>query len=129
MTLHFERIPCTAAEGCDRMSTRSNGLCEKHALMLRRYGRTYKVREPNPDGKWFSDKGYVMMWYDGKEVREHVHLAEKALGKSLPKGAEVHHMNNKPWDNHTPLNLIVCPSRDYHMLLHRRAKELGYENN
>jgi hypothetical protein len=97
--------------------------------MLRRYGRTHKVRESNPDGSWLSDMGYVILWRDGREIREHIYLAEKAIGKPLPKGAEVHHMNGKQWDNHTPFNLVVCPNRDYHMLLHRRAKELGYESN
>lgn len=47
-------------------------------------------------------------------VEEHVVLAKKALGKKLPKGTEVHH--------HTETQLVVCPDRAYHKLLHQRQK-------
>jgi len=65
--------------------------------------------------------GYVVI--AGKD--EHISKAEKALGRPLPKGTIVHHMNRKPWDNDTPFNLVICPDQDYHLLLHRRMKELG----
>lgn len=64
-----------------------------------------------------------MIRVDGKYKMEHIYLAEKALGKPLPEDAVVHHMNNKPKDNHTPFNLIICPNQSYHMLLHKRMKE------
>jgi hypothetical protein len=50
------------------------------------------------------------------------HVAVKALGKPLPLGAEVHHVNGDPTDNR-PANLVICQDRDYHALLHRKAKE------
>ena len=49
----------------------------------------------------------------------HVVLAEKILGRPLPRGAEVHHANEIKTDNRL-CNLVVCPSRSYHMLLHQR---------
>lgn len=55
-------------------------------------------------------------------------LRQKALGKPLPKGAVVHHMG-KPWDNHDFGKLVICPDQAYHFLLHKRARELGYEDN
>jgi len=98
-----------------------------HHLRMRRYGRTENIVNRG-SGYSIHPKGYIYIYVDGKPIGEHVHIAEKALGKKLPKGAQVHHMNNLPWDNHTPFNLVVCPNREYHYLLHRRAKELGYEN-
>jgi hypothetical protein len=49
-------------------------------------------------------------------VREYAVLAEKALGKPLPKGAEVHH--------HSETELVICPDRAYHKLLHQRQRAL-----
>lgn len=60
--------------------------------------------------------------YDGpRHVYEHILIAEKALGKSLPKGAQVHHIDENPLNN-DPNNLVVCPDQAYHRLLHRRMK-------
>jgi hypothetical protein len=58
---------------------------------------------------------------------EHVLFAERALGRELPDGAVVHHVNGDPAANKTPWNLVLCPDQDYHLLLHRRAQALGYE--
>lgn len=52
---------------------------------------------------------------------EHIKVAEKVLGKKLPKGAVVHHVDEDPTNN-TPTNLVVCPSRAYHRLLHARLR-------
>ena len=51
----------------------------------------------------------------------HRKLAERALGKSLPKGAQVHHLDVDPKHNH-PANLVVCPDAAYHMLIERRGR-------
>ena len=49
-------------------------------------------------------------------VREHILIAEKALGKPLPVNAVVHH--------HTPEQLVICENQAYHLLLHQRTKAL-----
>lgn len=55
-------------------------------------------------------RGYVIRWSKEKGGLVYVHceLAEKALGKPLPKGARVHHINGISDDNRHE-NLVVCP--------------------
>lgn len=57
----------------------------------------------------------------GRNVGAHVAVVEKALGKRLPAGAIVHHADDNP-SNNAPGNLVVCPSQQYHRLLHSRAE-------
>ena len=44
----------------------------------------------------------------------HITRAEKALGKPLPKGAQVHH--------HTPKELVICQNDSYHKFIHQRQR-------
>ena len=59
----------------------------------------------------------------GNTRRTHILMAEKAIGRQIPNGACVHHVNENPADN-SPGNLVLCPSAAYHKLLHRRADAL-----
>lgn len=85
-------------------------------------------------GEWFEkSKGY-MQRSDEKGGRrpEHILIAEKAMGKKLPKGYVVHHINGDKTDNRNK-NLLVC-SKAYHTALHHRmsllyAKEHFGENH
>lgn len=59
----------------------------------------------------------------GRKSYAHVAVAEAALGKRLPKGAEVHHVDgDRTNDENT--NLVICQNRAYHQLLHVRARVL-----
>jgi hypothetical protein len=49
----------------------------------------------------------------------HVAICERVLGKPLPKGAEVHHVDNDG-HNFSRGNLVICPSHAYHYHLHKR---------
>ena len=69
-------------------------------------------------------KGYARRNGSRDRIMEHVAVAETALGRPLPNGAEVHHINGKRDDNR-PANLVICPSRKYHRLLHMRARALA----
>jgi hypothetical protein len=72
--------------------------------------------------------GYVMERAPGHPhanrdgfVGQHILVAEKALGYYLPDGAEVHHWNLNR-SNNANSNLLVCPSKAYHLLIHRRME-------
>jgi hypothetical protein len=54
-------------------------------------------------------------------VPEHVLVAERALGRPLPSECPVHHFDENPRNNQNG-NLIICQDRQYHMLLHVRAR-------
>ena len=56
-------------------------------------------------------------------VKEHLVIVEKALGKPLPVGAVVHHVDENPGNNDNA-NLVICQDQDYHLLLHRRLNAL-----
>lgn len=74
----------------------------------------YRMRYA-PDHPKTSDKGYVM---------EHVLIAEDAIGRVLPEGAVVHHVDGDRTNN-VNSNLVVCEDQKYHMLLHVRARVIA----
>jgi len=87
-------------------------------------------------GGVFTDvHGYVFVHSPGNPsadhhgyVRQHILLAEKALGKQLPPEADVHHINRIKNDNRNN-NLVICQDRAYHMLLHQRQRALEKTGN
>jgi hypothetical protein len=69
-----------------------------------------------------------MISVNGKDRPMHVVIAEKALGRPLPKGLEVHHVDMNKTNNENS-NLVICPSRAYHRLLHQRMDALRESGN
>ena len=67
----------------------------------------------------FNGKYYKLV---GRQ-KEHVLIAAAALGKTLPQGAHVHHVDGNPLNNRNE-NLVICPDNAYHQLLHRRERAL-----
>ena len=53
----------------------------------------------------------------------HIVIAETVIGKPLPKGAEVHHVDGDGYNN-AHANLVICQDSAYHKLLHVRARVL-----
>lgn len=67
--------------------------------------------------------GYVGI-SDGRKTKPfHVVVAEMILGKKLPAGAVVHHIDGNK-QNNWPCNLLICPDQAYHKLIHQRADAL-----
>lgn len=54
-------------------------------------------------------------------VPAHIVVAERALGRRLPDGAQVHHVNEDRRD-YSRKNLVICQDAAYHKLLHVRAE-------
>jgi hypothetical protein len=68
-------------------------------------------------------EGYHKIYdsYNRRMVYAHRVRAQKALGKRLPKGAQVHHFLGYRGPN---AQLVICPDQKYHMLLHARESKL-----
>lgn len=71
---------------------------------------------------------YIGVWAPGHPrannngyAREHILIAEKALGKPLPPGAVVHHVDMDHQNNRND-NLVICESIGYHLYLHVRMR-------
>ena len=54
-------------------------------------------------------------------IREHVLIAQNALGKPLPRTAHVHHVDLCKVNN-ANTNLVICENEAYHKLLHVRTR-------
>jgi hypothetical protein len=82
--------------------------------------KAYRLQNPDIRPPGSVDKfGYTCYRIGGIRVVRHRALAEKALGKSLPPKAVVHH--------HGPVKndvLVICENQGYHLLLHRRQRAL-----
>lgn len=104
---------------CDKPSEK-RGLCQMHYRRMQRTGHLGRTRREVGSEQPRSD-GYIDQTADGERKLQHVLLSEKALGKPLPAGAEVHHVNEIRSDNR-PENLVVCQDRSYHQLLHARQR-------
>jgi len=73
-------------------------------------------------------------WYsetrssDGRRIYAHRLVCEKAIGRTLPPGAEVHHVDEDKRNN-ANRNLVICQDRKYHVLLHQRARVVAAGGN
>jgi hypothetical protein len=69
------------------------------------------------------NKSYVSAYAPGhprgRYVFEHILVAERVLGKVLPIGTVVHHIDGNGLNNANN-NLVICQDEVYHKLLHKR---------
>lgn len=84
----------------------------------------------NRNRKGFISCGYVRFRIHGHPkatsagcVYEHHLVAERALGKHLPPGSCVHHIDGNG-SNNNPSNLVICQDNAYHKLIHKRERSL-----
>jgi hypothetical protein len=117
------RMPVCTIDGCTA-NQRCKGLCPRHYDALIRRGTPHGVKAQRARGTGsIKESGYKLVHVNGKQRPEHVLVVEKALGKPLPKGAIVHHLDEDKLNN-DPSNLVVCPDDAYHFLLHQRQRAL-----
>ncbi len=79
-------------------------------------------KNPNGAGSVMPN-GYLRRMESGESKLEHIRVAERALGKRLPRGAIVHHVDENRLNN-APSNLVICHGSGYHRLLHQRMDAL-----
>ena len=109
-------------DGCEK-PRHGKLYCQGHYKRWRLYGDPLvrKNREGGTGG--FDLDGYIKHHVGEKFVYQHVSIAEKVLGKTMPSGAKVHHADGDRGNN-VNSNLVICPSQAYHMLLHKRMRAL-----
>lgn len=108
--------------GCTKPAKAAD-MCWMHYKRKQRTGRTDSGSRMRGTGT-VTTHGYVAVASSGKKRQEHRIIAERAIGKQLPIGTEVHHVNGDRADNRGE-NLVVCPDRAYHKLLHVRQEALN----
>lgn len=59
----------------------------------------------------------------GRHSYEHQRIAAAVLGRPVPAGVQVHHVDGNGRNN-TRRNLVICDSQRYHQILHARARVL-----
>jgi HNH endonuclease len=81
-------------------------------------------------GRTRTSHGYIWIYrpdhpraIHGRYIYEHVAIAEHALGRVMPDGVEVHHVNDIRDDNRSG-NLVICQDKSFHKLLHKRERAL-----
>jgi len=110
-------------DGCNKPRAHERRYCSMHCGRLSRRGELKIGRRENGSGSINTD-GYVDICINGVRTYEHIVAAARALGRPLPAGALVHHVNGNKSDNR-PENLVVCPNEAYHKLIHIRMKALA----
>lgn len=94
-------------------------ITEPPALLTHSYvEHIMKDRRPNGTGA-ITKAGYIQVSKNGNFQYEHITVAERALGRPLPDGAIVHHVDEVRTHN-ANANLVICPNQGYHALLHQR---------
>lgn len=114
---------CTIPDCSHSMYNKATGFCSMHYQRWHNHGdphfhyhqRRFLKGAVGGHGYWvFKRRGQ-------KEIRRCVLMAEIALGKPLPKGALVHHVDENK-RNDVPGNLVICQDRGYHQYLHQRTR-------
>lgn len=111
-----------ATPDCGRRVQWRSWCCTHYARWLKTGDASGPIKPLGPRGAGYKNKGgYIVASIGEAKKMFHILLAEKALGKPLPPGAQVHHIDENP-SNNAPTNLVICPDAAYHKLLHQRQR-------
>lgn len=75
--------------------------------------------------RYFGSKstlGYIEGSFDNQRYYLHRFYAEALIGKKLPKGTVIHHVNGNTIEQ--AKNMVICENQGYHTLLHQRLRAL-----
>lgn len=76
-----------------------------------------------------SGKHYKTICVGGQNSkREHVIVVEQAIGKQIPKGAVIHHIDGNI-NNNSNNNLLLFPNDAYHFMIHARQRAQAESGN
>ncbi len=92
---------------------------ERLGVRKERLGTARRKYLQDKDGRCLVDKPNHPRSHRGYVYRS-ILLAEKALGRSIPKGNIIHHLDGNPRIDKN--NLVLCESQKYHLLLHTRLR-------
>lgn len=109
-------------EGSYRIASDGSRVCKqcmRDTMRMRRTGTTDNHQRARGTGT-VTKLGYIAIAKDKKKEQAHRLIVEQILGIKLPPSVEIHHVNGNRQDNR-PENLVVCPDRAYHRLLHVRS--------
>lgn len=106
---------------CYEKRNREHRFCSKACEMeFRKYNNT---RETWKGGHIGATTGYQYIRINGKDVGEHILVAEKKIGRRLKPDEVVHHVNGNKTDNR-PENLQVMTNSEHVKLHHPKTKSL-----
>jgi len=108
--------------GCGKPTTISMKNCSRYGWVKGKPKRFIRGHAAWRGGKGKTSDGKYDLTYLPSHPRaaphgyvlSHILEAEKALGKPLPIGVEVHHFDSK--------QLVICQDKLYHFLLHKRHR-------
>lgn len=109
-----------SVDGCGKV-VRSRGYCNAHHQAFWKHGDPLINKRNKNEVTGLNDQGYIVREKNGVRIREHVEVVETTLGRKLKQGEIVHHVDGDR-SNNVNSNLVVCPSQEYHMLLHVRQR-------
>jgi hypothetical protein len=120
------RRPC-AVRGC-RDDARTKGWCSKHYQRFVKHGDPLITQKAANGEGGRNHVGHKVTYRNGRRAAEHIHVCEAALGKRLPRGAQVLHVDGDVENNRRD-NLVLCGSHAYHALLFLRARAYDATGN